>query len=719
MAERIAKLKRARMSPQKRKLLIALIVMIVLFGALIVRLYIVSIHNGEKYTEMASRQWSRSVSLRAQRGTLYDCNGTTLATSYTTYQVCVNPQAISDDDRERIALILSTVLEQDYEKVYAKVCNTKKQQIKLKDQVDKEIVTQLSSQQLGSGVSYYSDVKRDYPEGALLSQVLGFTDIDGNGQTGVELTYNSYLKGVDGKQITETDRDNNPIVGGEEYFVESEPGADAVFTIDIGMQSILEGILEEAGTVNNAKHTMGVLLEVETGAIKAVGTWPTFDPNSPPRSDAETLLEMSKNRVVTDTYEPGSVFKILTLSAALDTGTVTEDTTFKCDGELTVFGEGIHCWRRTGHGTQNLTKATETSCNCAYMSMALHLGKEQLYRYIYAFGMGETTSSALMGETSGEVMHIKYVRDADLARIGFGQSVSATPMQMAMAALAAINGGELLQPYFVESITAKDGTVLVEGKRTVVRRVISPETSARVRTILTSVVENGSGKNAQVPGYSVGGKTGTSQKYEEDGSVSSTRLIASFVGFVPADEPKYLCLLVVDEPEVPVVYGSTVAAPFVQEILMNAVSYFGIAPDKSTESVTVPELAGMTVDAAEDALDDADLTATFVEGEESASVVRQAPAAGSQVVKGSNVVLYTNWTTYGTAGEQEVKKTKMPKIMGMNRINAYDALLKAGLVMEYDRAACAGVVTGTQYAENTELDVGTTVSVQFTYTPDD
>ncbi len=717
MAERIPGKKRPRISAARGKLLFALGVMGVLFLVLIARLYYVSVQKGEEYTKKATSQWTRSVSLKAQRGDILDCNGTTLATSYTTYQVCINPQAIDDADRERIAYTLSTILEMDYDNVYAKVCKVKKQQVKLKNQVDKEIVTQLSSQQLGSGVSYYSDVKRDYPEGALLSQVIGFTDIDGNGQTGTELTFNSYLKGVDGKQITETDRDNNPIVGGEEYYVAAEAGGDVELTIDIGMNSILEGILEEAGTVNNAQHVMGVLLDVDTGAIKAVGTWPTYDPNNPPRSDAETLLELSKNRVVTDTYEPGSVFKVITLAAGLDSGQITLENTFKCDGALTVRGEEIHCWKKGGHGGQTLTQAAENSCNCAFMAMALRMGKEALYSYIYGFGLGTTTSSGLMGETSGTVTHIKYVRDADLARIGFGQSISATPMQMAMAVLAAINGGELLQPYYIQRITAKDGTVILENARTVVRRVISEQTSATVRQILTSVVENGSGKNAQIPGYSVGGKTGTSQKYEEDGTVSSTKLIASFVGFVPADDPKYLCLIVVDEPEVPQVYGSTVAAPFVQEVLMNAVSYFGVAPDKDTAAVTVPALIGMTVTDANKALKDLGLTATFVEGEESASVVRQSPAAGTQVVSGSSVILYTSWTTYGGQEETAPAMTKMPDIMGKNRANAYDALLKAGLVMDYDRAACAGVVTGVQYPEGTELAVGTTVTVTFTYTP--
>jgi stage V sporulation protein D (sporulation-specific penicillin-binding protein) len=281
-----------------------------------------------------------------------------------------------------------------------------------------------------------------------------------------------------------------------------------------------------------------------------------------------------------------------------------------------------------------------------------------------------------------------------------------------MAVPAAINGGELLKPYSVQDITAADGTVLEHNERTVVRSVISPETSAKVRRYLTGVVDSGSGKNGAIPGYSVGGKTGTSQKYDENGKVSSTLLVASFVGFAPADDPEYLCMIIVDEPQVPVVYGSTVAAPYVQQVLRNVLTYFSVPTDRNENAVSVPDVRGMTVEQANAALKTAGLDAVYMESEQAAAVQRQSPAPGNMVLRGSPVILYTAWTTF-QAEEETVEMTKVPKVLGKNRINAMDALTKAGLIMDYDRSNSAGTATLVQYPEGTEVPVGTTVHAEF------
>ena len=721
-----------RIPASRAKLLFALGAAMLAFFALIVQLFSVSVINGKTWTEKAMRQWSRTTYLKADRGKITDRDGTVLASSYTTYQVCVNPQNIQVDDRERIANVLSTYLDMDYDTVLAKMSKTRIKrgtqddetptyellsQVKIKDQVDKEVISKLNSMQLGSGVSYYSDVKRDYPESGYYGQLLGFTNVDGDGQTGVELTYNSYLSGTDGYMKTDTDRDNNPVPGGEEEYILPVSGGNVTLTTNTGLQAILENALQEACTVNNANSAYGVLLSPQTGEIFAEGSYPTFDSSNPPRSDAKVLLELSKNRIVTDTYEPGSTFKVVTLAAALETGAVNPNTSFRCTGSLLVKGEKIKCWKSGGHGTETLAEAVANSCNPAFMSMALRMGLDTFYDYIYAFGFNDTTGSGIMGETSGTVLHKKYVRDTDLARIGFGQSVSCTGMQLAMAFTAAINGGELLKPYIVAEITDADGNVLLENQRTVVRRVISPTTSDLVRSMLQNVVENGSGKNAQVYGYTVGGKTGTSQKYEEDGSVSSSRLIASFIGFAPVNDPQFVCLIVVDEPKVPSVYGSTVAAPFVQQVLAASLSMMGVTPDKSNTSATVPNVVNMTVSEAVSALREAGLTATYLESEENSLVTAQAPRSNVTVVRGSNVVLYSNgYSFFNSEVSEETELVEVPDVVNKgleDRIMARDRLEAAGLVIDYDPNACVGYAVSQSYPAGQKVPRGTVVYVTF------
>ena len=711
--------RRPRISRLRRKLLVASAFAVVLLLALLVNLYYVSIVKGPEYAKMAQRQWQSSLSLKAERGKILDRNSNVLAESYTTYMVCVNPQAITEDaDRERIANILSTLLNVNYETIIAKMTkiNPKDgkyyQQVKIKDQVESNVIAQLVTFQENRAISYYADVKRNYPEGNLFGQLLGFTNVDGDGQTGVELSYNSILSGVDGKQMAETDRDGNEIPGGESSYIAPIGGASVQMTVDTGIQGFLQSALEEAARTNLAKYAYGVVMNPKTGEIYAISSYPTIDPNNPPRTDAETLLDLSRQRMVTETYEPGSVFKIVTLAAALDSGTVNDSTTFNCKGSLNVLGQKIKCWRTRGHGKETLAQAVQNSCNPAFMSMALKMGTDKFYEYIYAFGMNDKTGVGIGGETTGKVTHRKYIRDTDLARIGFGQSISCTGLQMAAAVCAAINGGELLKPYYVQDVVATDGTVLEHHEREVVRQVISAETSAQIRKYLTGVVDAGSGKNAAIPGYSVGGKTGTSQKYDENGKVSSTLLVASFVGFAPADDPEYLCMIIVDEPQVPVVYGSTVAAPYVQQVLKNVLTYYSVPTDRNENAVSVPDVRGMTVEQAVAALKTAGLDATYMETERAAAVQRQSPSPGNFVVRGSPVILYTAWTTF-QGEEEEIEMTKVPKLEGKNRINALDALTKAGLVMDYDRSNSAGTVTMAQYPEGTEVPKGTTVHVEF------
>ena len=358
------------------------------------------------------------------------------------------------------------------------------------------------------------------------------------------------------------------------------------------------------------------------------------------------------------------------------------------------------------------------------MQMALAMGVDTFYDYIYAFGFGTSTESGIPGEDTGEVIHRKYVRDTDLARIGFGQSITTTPLQILTAASAAINGGILMQPYVVKSISSTDSetsatTYIEQNEPKELRRVISSDTSAKVRQILQSVVDNGSGSNAQIAGYTVGGKTGTAQKYDENGKVSSTLLIASFIGFVPADDPQLICLITVDEPCVPVVYGSTVAAPFVQRALSNLVQYYSIRPntEENTELVEAPNVVGETAKQAAYILTRRGFPETiYVPSEEQATVIAQVPEAGTEVPEGTRVVIYTTMTTYSDEGTVK-DLVKVPNLINDRRQDAFDKLDKLGLVLVYDKTACLGKIMTQSIPEGTEVAPGTEIYVEFDSTP--
>lgn len=493
-------------------------------------------------------------------------------------------------------------------------------------------------------------------------------------------------------------------------------GSTLKLTVDANIQSYLENALAEAVQVNNAKNAQGIIMDVNTGAIVAISTKPDYDPNSPPRDDMQMLAELSRNRIVTDAYEPGSTFKILTLAAALDSGSTHLEDSFYCNGGYIVNGERIKCWKHAGHGSQNLTRATENSCNCCFMKLALTMGTEKFYDYLYAFGLGQSTGSGLVGESEGIVTHQKYVTQNDLARIGFGQSIAVTPIQLASAVCAAINGGELHTPYIVDEIISASGETVFKADTSPVRRVISAESSAYVRQILQSVVDNGTGKNAKLANYTVGGKTGTAQKYDEYGRVSSGNYICSFIGFAPADEPRYLCLILVDEPRVSSIFGSTVAAPFVRRVLENVLTLKevpGLTPETSYQTVQLPNLVGMSAADASALLAQYGLEGIF---ECDAVVTMQIPAAGQSVVIGSSVLLYTGLEGVNTAEPTaEPYYVTMPSLIGKTALQAHDELKQLGLTMIADPADPFGYVIGQSIYAGTQVEFGSSVTVYFGY----
>lgn len=693
----------------KKRLLAALIVIATVFVVLIGRLFYIQVVQSDELQERALSQWTRDTSLSAARGNILDTTGVVLAQSGTAYKVVIWPTSIKSDERVRVATELAELLDMDYAKVLSKVSDGTKQEIVLARRVEREVIDQIAARKLGMGVGTAIDTKRYYPSGSLFSQLLGFTTVDGVGQSGLEQKYDKYLAGENGRMITETDRKGNALAYGVQEVIEPVDGYNLVLTVDSVYQSALEKACREALTVNNAATAQGILMNCKTGEILAITTQPDYDPNDPPRSDAELLASVTRNRVVADAYEPGSTFKLITLASALDSHAIDENFSIHCPGYHIVNGERIRCWKSGGHGQQNLFQVAQNSCNPAFMAMAQAMGVETFYEYIYAFGFGSSTGSGITGEASGIVTHQKYITENTLARIGFGQSIAMTPLQLATAVSAAVNGGNLMQPYVLDRIVANDGTVILQNEPTVVRRVISEETSALVREIAESVVTNGSGRNAAVAGYRIGGKTGTAQKYE-DGKIADGKLIASFIGFAPADDPEFVCLILVDEPQVGTVFGSTVAAPFVKQMLEETLRHAGYLPEGSEESVAVPTLAGMTIAEAKDALEAAGLTAAY-QDDTAELVVAQVPAAGQTAVKGSGVLLYTENTSVvlegGTAGEPEL--VTVPNVVGMTRLAASDALAAQGLKIliypedQTGKAIRQSPAAGESAAEGTEV----------------
>lgn len=700
----------------KKRLKIMLWIIIGLFLLLVVRLIKIMVIDGDEMEGRAESQQTRNTTLSATRGKILDSTGTVLARNATAYKVVIWPQSIKTDERERIAKELAELLDMDYARVLEKVSSSK-QEIILARQVERETVEKIENLKLGIGVGTAIDTKRYYSAGSLFSQLLGFTTVDGEGQAGLEQKYDKYLAGEDGRMITETDAKGNALAYGTQEIIEATDGADVILTTDAVMQSALEKACKEALEVNNATSVQGIIMDCTTGEIKAITTQPDFDPNSPPRSDMELLNSLMRNRVVTDSYEPGSTFKLITLAAALDSKTVSMDTAFSCNGSYSVNGEKIKCWKSGGHGTQTLTEAAENSCNPCFMRMALSIGAETFYDYLYAFGFGSSTGSGISGESSGIVTNQKYVTDNTLARIGFGQSIAVTPIQLATAVCATVNGGKLMQPYVVDSIVAQDGTVLMKNEPTVVRRVISEETSALVRQIAESVVENGGGKNAAIPGYRIGGKTGTAQKYDSDGNIADGKLIASFIGFAPADEPKYVCLILVDEPQVGTIFGSTVAAPFVKQVMEEVLRYSGYLPEDSSESVLVSEVVGMTVKEAKYELSKLGLDAVS-QDDENELVTAQVPAAGSTAQRGSGVLLYTAMTRAeeASSASYEDEYVTVPDVLGKTRLEASDALSAKGLKIRIDPPDQSGKAIRQSPAAGEEVLAGTEVLVEFSDT---
>ena len=622
----------------ERRFVAILLIILTLFTALAIRVFYLQIISNKHLQMLAAEEWLRDLPLSSRRGEILDSNGVSLATTITTYDVYVRARNVTEP--ASLAQAISNKLNIDYETAYSKVTNKSFSEILIKMQVEEATAKSLTEYK---GVYLSQNVARVYPYSSLLTQVLGYCTIDNIGQAGIEAYYDKYLKGVDGKSLTQTNAQGKEIENSLSYYIPSVPGADIVTTIDVQMQTILESELQTAYIENKALGVSGIIIDAKSGAIKAMSCLPSFDLNNVPRDDISALQQMTKNSTVVDVYEPGSTFKLVTLAAALNEGLTNVDEHFFCSGRCTVDGETIKCWKSTGHGSITLAEAFEKSCNCVFVNLALRLGIEKYYDYLSLFGLGEKTGVDIASESSGIIMPKEQVKIVDLARIGFGHAIAVTELQL-VNVYAKICSGKDLTPYLVEDISS-EGNTLYKHTTASTDIDLKQSTIETVNALLANNM-NSEGNMTFIPGYDIGGKTGTAQKYDENGAIASGKYISSFIGTYPASDPEYILIVCVNEPSAGAYYGGVVAKPVGQKIFSRIFEMKAIAPNDETQltnkpSIEMPNLVGMTLADASAKLKQLGLDAIIEnEGE---YVLSQLPASGTLLYLGEIAYLITNW----------------------------------------------------------------------------
>ncbi len=567
----------------KKRLLSLFVVAIFLFSVIFLRLGYIQIIWGKKLQAKASEQWQRDLPVKAYRGDIVDTNGVVLATTKSCYTLYARPQSVVDSSKT--AQCLSEILQVDYNKILQKITQKGISEVTLASQLDETTAQKVRNENL-SGIYLSVEGVRSYSYGNYLSQVLGFVSIDGKGQTGIEAYYDKYLQGINGQVLTDTDLVGKELEDGQMNYIPAINGLTVTLTIDSVIQLIVENVLELAMYQQNPQSCRCIVTDVTTGEILAMASNPGVDLNNLPRDNLQELMLYSKNTLVTDIYEPGSTFKILTAAACLEEYKKGNPKAFGLNhifnsaGTRIVDGSKISCWTSHNngkHSNQNLSDALCNSCNPIFTDIALSLGSDVVYEYLQLFGYGQPTGIDFGGEQSGLLVPQQSVTNGDLARIGFGQTIAVTAIQLCMATGAAVNGGLLMKPYLVKEISdPTTGKVVQRFSPTVVNRAISGSTSNEISQMLARVVKEGGGKNAYIEGYQIGGKTGTAQKFV-DGKLAQGKYVSSFIGFFPASSPKYLVLMIVDEPQGQS-YGSLVAAPYAGLIFQQIINYKNMAP---------------------------------------------------------------------------------------------------------------------------------------------
>ncbi len=643
---------------QRKKIVFFCMASVLLMLGLIVRSGYLMVYQSEYYTEMASQLHQRERYIKAARGNIYDASGTLVAANRTVCTISVIHNQIQDE--EKVVSTLAQMLDLEEAEVQKKVEKYSAREI-IKTNVDKEIGDQIRLCQL-SGVKVDEDYKRYYPYGSLASKVLGFTGSDNQGIIGLEVKYEEYLKGTDGLILTLTDARGVEIDQAAEERIEPVAGNDLHISLDVNIQKYAEQaaykIMEEKG----ANSVSVIIMNPQNGEIYAMVNVPEFDLNEPftlleepeepvTAEEKQNLLnQMWRNGCINDTYEPGSTFKIITMTAGLESGVVSPSDSFYCPGYKVVEDRRIRCHKVAGHGAEDFVLGAMNSCNPVFIEVGLRLGVNRTYEYLERLGLLEKTGVDLPGE-AGTIMHKKEnVGEVELATVSFGQSFQITPLRLLTSVCSVINGGTQVTPHFGVSIHNADGEQVYTLEYPVKEGIISEETSSQVREILEKVVAEGTGKRAYLPGFRIGGKTATSEKLPR----RSGKYISSFLGFAPADNPQVAALITIDEPE-GIYYGGTVAAPVIASIFDNILPYLGVEPSYTEAELSayeigeaqVPDFMGMTVGEAKEVLQGTDFDVRYIglaEGEgqsgKDAVVTDQFPLAGEQVQKTGVIILY-------------------------------------------------------------------------------
>ena len=723
--------RRANRIIQTRTLLLLGVFGVLTFVLLFAKLYHWQITEHDELQSVAVRQQTLRTTVEASRGTIYDRNGTILAMSASAENIFLSPKEIveNDQDQNLIANGLAEILNLDAADILKKMEKTNSQYEILKKKADDELadkVREFINENELRGVFLRPTSKRSYPKGTLASQVIGFAN-DNGGSMGLEATYNNELTGENGMVVTARDRDGRSVLYQYDQYFDAENGCDLHTTLDTTIQYYLEkGVQELEARFGTGKGATGIVMDVNTGAVLAMASLPTYDLNAPGKvyndfltsgmteeqieeNMKDLLNKQWRSKAINDTYEPGSTFKTLTLAMALEENVVDLNTGFYCGGNMTVEGQKIWCSKRTGHGQQDLSTAFANSCNPAFMNIGLRVGNAKFYQYMQDFGLLEKTGIDTTGEASGFAnSEIKYSTLA-LACYAFGQNFNVTPVALLAAQCACVNGGYLYTPYLVEEITDQDGNVVSRHDATPIRQVISAETSALVRDIMEYEVTTGTGKNGQVAGYRIGGKTGTADKV-------GGNVIVSFVCFAPADDPQVMMLLTLDEPNKwtgTYVSGGNMVAPVASSVMGEILPYLGIEPSYTAEELvgadkTVPNVVGLSKDAAAERLSANGFSFRTVGSGD--TVTDQTPAGGAIVPNSAEIILYLG-------AEKSGEKCIVPNVVGDSAATANQKIVNAGLIMGVSGATNASSSTvraiSQSIAAGTEVEAGTVVRVQF------
>lgn len=720
-----------------KRILIMAVVIIFLMTTTVARVFYLTIVRGEELSEKAETQQLKDTEITAMRGTIYDSNGNVLAQSASVWNVFIDPLNIKDKQRDLIVDEFANLFGYDADEkkeFYDRTTHQNHYELvekKVENNIKEKLSKFVSKNELGGCIGTEQTTKRYYPYGTLASSVIGFTGADDQGLSGIEAYYDEQLTGTNGRIITAKDAKSNNIANDYETSIAATDGDSIVLTINQTIQYYLEKGLRETMNEYQAKGAYGVVMNCNTGAMLAMSSLPDYDCNEPYKltysKDKKAIKKLSdktakqeaesaavqnqwRNFTVSDTYVPGSVFKTFVASAALEENVVNLNTTYNCTGSIQVDKYKMKCHYHPGHGTQTLTQGLENSCNPFFITIGQKLGVHNYFKYFDAFGFTQKTNIDLPGEASPQYYKEDQYGIVELSSASFGQTNSLTPIQVCTGLCAIANGGKLLQPYLVSSIADANGKTVKKTQTKEIRQVISADTSEKVRKMMKSVVDNGTGKNGYVAGYSVGGKTGTSTKLGESKNGEGDKYIVSFGAIAPSDDPEIAMLIIVDEPNQDL-GGGALCAPIAAQVTQEAMNVLGIEPKYNDSemkdlSKQTPNVVGKSLDEAKKTLEENNLN--FVVVGDDSTVTRQCPSGADTIPNGGTVYLYTD--------DSEKQTVNVPNFSGLTVNEAKDLASSSNLNIQIaGNSMSSGTVVAYRQSEETQAKVekGTVVTVTF------